>query len=119
MGQFEDLFIKALAAAERGEKGYLLSSSTAAVLGSRSRGIVRYAPFNSLSPNEQQVARGMYPHKSVGAKYDFKDEHYFYPVDKTGKIFRGRGGHRVLAFSYAALMDGDIEKFGYTKNKGW
>ncbi len=119
MGQFEDLFLKALAAAERGESTEVLAMSSAKTLGSHSSGIAGYLPFHKLSSNDQSNARGMYPYKSTGGKYDFKDEHFFYPVDKHGRLYHGRGGQRVLAFSHKSIVSGEIEKFGYKENVGW
>lgn len=96
-----------------------LSAKEAAELGSRSRGIAAYRLFNDLHVEDQRLARSQYPYKSVGAKYDFLDEHYFYPVNKFGRLFSGRGARRVLGLSNKAIVSGEIEKLGYRKNKGW
>lgn len=119
MSTFDDLFFKALAAAEKGDDHSVHSSATAKILGSRSRGIADYVPFHRLSSRDQSKVRGMYPYKKTGGKYDFVDEHYFYPVKKDGSLFTGRGAQRVLAFSRQSLVSGDVEKFGYSKNPSW
>lgn len=96
-------------------KAVFLTPEEAAVLGSHSRGIVGYVAFHDLSGGAKQEARAKYPYKSVGALYDFKDEHYYYPVDKTGHIFKGRGAQRVLAIRNAAMKDPAVmNKLGYT-----
>lgn len=119
MSTFDDLFFRALEEAERGQSSVVHSRATAKMLGSRARGIANYVPFSALSGRDQEKARRQYPHKSVGAKYDFRDEHYFYPVDKKGQLFSGRGAQRVLALSHKAIVSGEVEKLGYMQNQVW
>ena len=90
------------------------SEDTARVLGDRR---FKYVPFHNLDPAAQTEVRRTYPHKSVGAKYDFREEHYYYPLDKAGKLARGR---RVLAIPYKLIMDDQYMKsLGYTVNEEW
>lgn len=79
-----------------------------------------YVPFFKLSPRDQETARRAYPHKSVGGKYDFIDDHYLYPIDKkTGNLHSGRQ-RRELAIPYAKLMDDEfMASLGYTVNRAW
>jgi hypothetical protein len=119
MDNFNQLFVKALAAAAQGKKGAVISRQDAMLMGSHARGIAEYKPFHELHLTDQQRVRSMYPHKAVGGKYDFRDEHYFYPVNKLGRLFQGRGARRSLGLSYDAITSGEVEKFGYKKNPGW
>lgn len=77
-----------------------------------------YVPFFELSMSDQAQARRSYPYKrNVGAKYDFVDEHYLYPVRKNGRLARGR---RYLAIPYNLISDPRyMEELGYEVNAGW
>jgi hypothetical protein len=119
MSNLDDLFIKALEEADRGRPSVAHSRATAKMLGSAARGIANYVPFHALSGGDQARARNQYPHKSVGGKYDFRDEHYFYPVDKKGRLYSGRGAQRVLGLSHDSIVSGEIEKLNYKKNISW
>lgn len=78
-----------------------------------------YVPFHELDGQQQNNARRSYVHKSVGAKYDFIDEHYFYPVTRSGGIPRGRAD-RILAIPKKLIKDeGYMESLGYEVNERW
>jgi hypothetical protein len=77
----------------------------------------KYVPFHELSQQDQEQAKRQYPNKSTGAKYDFRDEHYFYPVDKKGKLASAR---RELAIPYEKIKNNEyMKKIGYTANPAW
>ncbi len=77
----------------------------------------QYVPFHKLTPVGQNQARGQYPHKSVGAAYDFLDEHYLYPVKQDGSLASAR---RNLAIPLAKIKNRQyMEGLGYTLNPGW
>jgi len=81
------------------------------------RRVSAYAPFHELTPSDQRTARRAYPHKSVGAKYDFIDEHYYYPVNKQGALINGR---RVLAIPYKQIQDETyMESLGFKVSPKW
>ncbi len=61
-----------------------------------------YVQFADLSGELKLEAERAYANKSPGAKYDFKLEHYYYPVTKDGKLGNGR---RVLAIKKTAIDD--------------
>lgn len=72
-----------------------------------------YVPFHSLSDRDQRRARGQYPNRSVGALYDFVDEHYLYPVKRDGSLASAR---RELAIPYALIRDPSyMANLGYVK----
>lgn len=58
----------------------------------------QYLPFHKLAASYQMAIKSgnMYPHAG-GGKYNFKPEHYYYPVTKNGQIPSGGGARRVLA----------------------
>lgn len=99
-----------------------LSREEAKMLGTRYAEI-SYAPFASLSHRDQQQAVAMYPHKAgdYGAKYPFIDEHYYYPVDASGALYRGgRRAQRVLAIPYKLIQDEEYMKsLGYEISPKW
>lgn len=77
----------------------------------------QYVPFHKLTPVVQSQARKQYPHKGVGAAYDFLDEHYFYPVKQDGSLARAQ---RNLAIPLAKTKNRQyMESLGYTLNPGW
>jgi hypothetical protein len=77
----------------------------------------QHVPFHKLTPVGQNQARGQYPHKSVGAAYDFLDEHYLYPVKQDGSLASAR---RNLAIPLAKIKNRQyMEGLGYTLNPGW
>lgn len=77
----------------------------------------QYVPFHKLTPVVQNQARGQYPHKNVGAAYDFLDEHYFYPVKQDGSLARAQ---RNLAIPLAKIKNRQyMDGLGYTLNPGW
>ena len=79
----------------------------------------RYVPFHALTANDQRQAVATYVHKSVGGKYDFRDEHYYYPVNKDGRLTTARA-QRVLAIPRARLDDDAyMSSLGYEINEGW
>ncbi len=83
-------------------------------------GRYKLVPFHQLSPADQSRARSQYPHKSVGAMYDFIDEHYFYPVKKDGTLTTGRGVSRQLAIPHRFIVDAAfMRSLGYRMNPGW
>jgi hypothetical protein len=76
-----------------------------------------YVPFGQLSPSDRSLARRSYPYKHVGAKYDFADEHYYYPVDEYGELVSGR---RCLAIPLKMINDdAAMADLGYTINPEW
>lgn len=90
-----------------------MDAKTAQVLGDRRFG---YVAFHELSKENQAIARRAYPHKSVGEKYDFIDEHYYYPVKRDGELGNGQ---RVLAIPYKLIQDDKyMAKLGYKVNDG-
>lgn len=96
--------------------GHFFTPDQAKSLGDRR---FNYVAFKDLSPSDQSRARRAYPHKSVGAMYDFIDEHYLYPVDKSGNLARANA-RRVLAIPLKQIQDADYMKsLGYTMNPGW
>ena len=77
----------------------------------------KYVPFHALSSSDQSTARRMYPHKSVGGKYDFRDEHYYYPVKKDGSL---ASASRLLGIPLKMIQnDRYMSKLGYKINQGW
>jgi len=77
----------------------------------------QYVPFYKLSPQAQEQARRAYPNKSPGAKYDFKAEHFFYPVKRDGSLANARRG---LAIPRAKLDDDEYMRgLGYTVRAEW
>ena len=92
-----------------------MDTATAKMLGDRR---FNYVPFSRLG-GQQSYARAQYPHKSVGAKYDFIDEHYYYPVDKRGMLPTARA-RRVLAIPIKSINDDKyMASLGYTVNPSW
>jgi hypothetical protein len=91
-----------------------LSRRDAEMLGSRYLGL-GYSPYHELSISDQGIASRMYPHKGVGANYQFVDEHYYYPVTGDGRLYRGgRSVRRVLAIPYRLIVDdGYMASLGY------
>lgn len=78
-----------------------------------------YVPFNKLNPKDQDTAIRAYVYKSTGGKYDFRDEHYYYPVDRQGNLVKARA-QRVLAIPRAKLDDDEYMKsLGYEVNPDW
>jgi hypothetical protein len=78
----------------------------------------KYVPFHQLSPEMQRQARAAYPHKSVGAMYDFADEHYYYPLTKDGRLPHRAPRH--LAIPHNLILDpAYMASLGYTMNPGW
>jgi hypothetical protein len=76
-----------------------------------------YVAFKDLSSTDQRRAVSQFPHKNVGLKYDFPDEHYYYPVKKDGSLGPGR---RVLAIPHAKIMDDEyMSSLGYKIKPGW
>jgi hypothetical protein len=117
---FDDLYYKALTAAESGKESNVFSSRTANLMGSQARGIIRYVPFHQLSKEDQKRATAKYVHKNAGEMYDFKDEHYFYPIDRNGRLFSGRDARRTLGINQAGIRNEEFMKsIGYQKNPGW
>jgi len=77
----------------------------------------QYVPFYKLSPQAQAQARSAYPNKSPGAKYDFKAEHYFYPIKRDGSLANAT---RSLAIPRAKLDDDEYMRgLGYTVRAEW
>ena len=88
----------------------LIDPDTARMLGD-SR--FEYRDFHSLSPSDRDLARRSYPHKRVGAMYDFRDEHYYYPVTRAGRLTRARA-QRVLGIPYDKIWDREyMSRLGY------
>ena len=88
------------------------------LMGSRYKGI-HYVPFHELSSRDQQRARSSYPYKNVGAKYNFIDEHYYYPVEADGSLTHRRA-QRVLAIPYKLIMDDAyMASLGYEISPKW
>lgn len=77
-----------------------------------------YVPLSTLSHHDQVRARAAYPHKRVGAKYDFRDEHYYYPVKADGSLARAA---RNLAIPLAWIKDAaKMRSLGYAApNPAW
>lgn len=76
-----------------------------------------YVAFKDLKPDFQAYAVRAYPHKNVGAKYNFRDEHYYYPVKKDGSLTHGQ---RVLAIPYDLIKDNEyMASLGYKVKPGW
>jgi hypothetical protein len=76
----------------------------------------RYVPFHKLSQRDQSVARRAYPH-SGGGKYDFRAEHYLYPVKKNGSLAHAR---RQLAIPRAMIDDdAKMKALGYEITSHW
>lgn len=87
-----------------------ISPDTARMLGD-SR--FSYRLWFQLSPIDRDRARSAYPHKRVGAMYDFKDEHYYYPVTKSGVLTHARA-QRVLAIPNSKIWDREyMQRLGY------
>jgi hypothetical protein len=79
-----------------------------------------YVPFHRLLPRDKERARGMYPHKRTGGAYDFRDEHYYYPVKRDGTLPSVRGVPRELAIPLSVIKDdAKMRALGYTLNPGW
>lgn len=78
----------------------------------------QYVAFQDLSPEVQRQAIRAYPYKrDYGAKYDFVDEHFYYPVKADGTLARG---DRFLAIPYKLIMDDAfMGALGYSVNKNW
>ena len=78
----------------------------------------KYVPFHELNPKAQQEARRAYPYKSnPSQKYDFRDEHYYYPVDKEGNLAKAR---RTLAIPHKMILDENYMKsLGYQTSSLW
>jgi hypothetical protein len=73
----------------------------------------RYVPFFALSGADRARAKGRYPHQAHGAKYNFIPEHYYYPVDKTGKVTSARA-RRTLAIPHSLIInDAYMRSLGY------
>lgn len=95
------------------DAGEFLDAATARSFGDRR---FNYVPFHKLDPKDQAKAVRMYPHKA-GGKYEFKDEHYYYPVNKAGRLAEAR---RVLAIPLAAVRDdGYMQNIGYKVSPNW
>lgn len=78
-----------------------------------------YVPFHKLNTKDQDTAIRAYVYKSTGGKYDFRDEHYYYPVDRQGNLVKARA-RRVLAIPRAKLDDDEYMKgLGYDVNPDW
>ena len=76
-----------------------------------------YVPFSQLSSSDQAHARRAYPYKHTGGKYDFVDEHFYYPVDRTGALANAR---RCIAIPLKMIKDDDaMADLGYTINPEW
>jgi hypothetical protein len=98
------------------EKNFL-SPQDAKVFGDRR--VFAYTPFHKLNPKDQEEARRAYVYKKVGGKYDFRDEHYYYPVDQKGNLAKG-GIRRSLAIPYGKIKDDAYMKsLGYEINPDW
>jgi len=77
----------------------------------------KYVPFHALNRQAQARARSLYPNKRTSAKYDFRDEHYLYPVKKDGSL---AFANRSLAIPRAQINDDQfMASLGYVKNPGW
>jgi hypothetical protein len=104
------------AAIKRWDSAFM-DARTAGMLGDKR---YSYVPFHDLASTDQSLARRMYPHKAVGAKYNFIDEHYYYPVGKDRRLPTGRGGSRVLAIPYKKIVDeAYMASLGYEVNPAW
>jgi hypothetical protein len=94
-----------------------LSPEDAKMMGDRR--VFDYVPFHQLSPKDQDTAVRAYVYKSVGGKYDFRDEHYYYPIDRQGDLAMIRA-RRVLAIPKAKIDDDEYMKsLGYEVNPNW
>lgn len=93
---------------------HFMDQNTASALGDRR---AEYTAFYDLSPQDQAKARHQWPNKSVGAKYDFIDEHYYYPVNMAGQLSNGR---RVLAIPYKMIENEQyMASLGYERNEAF
>ena len=94
-------------------------ADTAKALGSNYKGI-SYTPFNKLSKSDQEHASRMFLHKG-GGKYAFKDQHYYYPTDQSGNLYKGgQSVRRVLGIPNAKINDDNyMSSLGYQEAEDW
>lgn len=80
---------------------------------------IKMVPFHELSYGAQRDAVRSYVNKG-GGKYEFVDEHYYYPVEDNGSLYHGRSAHRVLAIPNRLIGDEKyMASLGYEIAPAW